>query len=479
VALCAGLPLAVAAIAEHAQTVPHVDLDALAAELERFPTGLDLLGSVAPGADLRAAFSLSYSALSPEARWLFRILSVHPGPEISVAAAACLASVGVSEVRPRLGELCRAHLLTEHAPARFTMHQLLRAYAAELGGAHDGGRDRRTAEHRIFDHYLSTACAAAITIEPTRGSSLARPCRPERWLHRFTGPEEALTWFETELSVVLNIAREARVGELHAHSWQFAWALADFLARQGRWHVLAATLNDALVAARRLDCRAGQAWAHRHLGTAFGRLTEYERAHEHLRRALDLYQELDDSAGLARTHQGIADVLERQADDREALRHAQQAVDLYPQSGHRAGKARLLNSLGWCHVRLGHVFRALENCNAALAIARKAGDRVAEAAALDSLGYINHRIGRWEHAMIRYHQALDLRRGIGHRNEEASTLVRMGDTQVAMGDATAARASWDAALAVLDEASKPDTPRRADRLPQARHRPPGVSLARP
>ena len=32
-----------------------------------------------------------------------------------------------------LAELARAHLVNEHRPGRYTLHDLLRAYAAELG----------------------------------------------------------------------------------------------------------------------------------------------------------------------------------------------------------------------------------------------------------------------------------------------------------------------------------------------------------
>jgi hypothetical protein len=40
------------------------------------------------------------------------------------------------------------------------MHDLLRAYAAELAGSEDDADDRRAVLTRLFDHYLVTAAAA-------------------------------------------------------------------------------------------------------------------------------------------------------------------------------------------------------------------------------------------------------------------------------------------------------------------------------
>ena len=86
---------------------------------------------------MRAVFSWSYRALSADAARLFRLLGLHPGPDISVAAAASLAAILLGQARALLAELARAHLLTEHRPGRYAFHDLLRAYATELAQADD------------------------------------------------------------------------------------------------------------------------------------------------------------------------------------------------------------------------------------------------------------------------------------------------------------------------------------------------------
>jgi hypothetical protein len=81
-------------------------------------------------------FSWSYARLSPAAAGVFRLLGLHPGPDVSTAAAAGLTGLPVAALRPLLAELAAAQLVTGPAPDRWVLHDLVRAYAAELAGSH-------------------------------------------------------------------------------------------------------------------------------------------------------------------------------------------------------------------------------------------------------------------------------------------------------------------------------------------------------
>ncbi|BCB90784.1 hypothetical protein Psuf_080970 [Phytohabitans suffuscus] len=458
VEICAGLPLALAMVAARATTSPWYGLDgldALAAELDEFHTSLDALASADAATDLRAVFSWSYGRLAPAARRLFRLLSLHPGRDVGALAAASLAGLPGSAVRPPLAELCRAHLLTERAPGRYAFHDLLRAYAAELLDDHDTEADRRAARRRLLDHLLGTAAAAALTIEPLRDPIAVVPAAPGVTPEPFGKREDALAWLHAELPALRSAVELARDDGLDAHAWQLTWSLADFLNWHGRWHDREATLRTALAAAGRLGDHAEQARAHRCLGHTYTRLERYEDAHAHLRKALTLYLGLDDPDGQVQTHQSLSIVLERQGEHHAALRHAERALELYAPGGSKAGLGRLLNSAGWCHAQVGDLRQALAHCERAATLARESGDWVAQAATWDSLGYIRHRLGQHGPALAAYRLALDLRRAIGHRCGEAGTLARIGDTQDAIGDRAAARASWRDALAILDEMGEP------------------------
>jgi len=133
---CARLPLTLALAAARAAARPQVPLTALAEQL-RTTTGGGLAAFAVddPATDVRAVFSWSYRTLTPEGARLFRVLGLHPGPDISAPAAASLAGIPVDRVDALLAELTRAHVLAEHAPGRYTFHDLLRAYATDRAHA--------------------------------------------------------------------------------------------------------------------------------------------------------------------------------------------------------------------------------------------------------------------------------------------------------------------------------------------------------
>jgi DNA-binding GntR family transcriptional regulator len=62
-------------------------------------------------------------------------VALHPGPGIAADTVAGLAGLSPREARPILGRLADAHLVCEDAPGRYTVHTLLRAFAAELAEA--------------------------------------------------------------------------------------------------------------------------------------------------------------------------------------------------------------------------------------------------------------------------------------------------------------------------------------------------------
>jgi DNA-binding SARP family transcriptional activator len=167
IALCRRLPLALSVVAARAAAHPGFSLDALARELrDSSHAGLDALDDSNATVSVRAAFSWSCQQLSTAAARLFRLLGLHPGPDITAAAAASLAGLPSAQARRLLAELACSHLITEHQPGRFTTHELLRAYAAEQAHRQDSHAEQRAAVQRMLDHYLHTTYAASQLINP-------------------------------------------------------------------------------------------------------------------------------------------------------------------------------------------------------------------------------------------------------------------------------------------------------------------------
>ena len=105
---CARLPLALSVVAARAATNPSTSLDTLAHELQADPGALDVLDTEDPTTGVRPAFSWSYRRLTDDAARLFRLLSIHPGPDVAPAAVASLVGVAEPSAREALGRTRRS-----------------------------------------------------------------------------------------------------------------------------------------------------------------------------------------------------------------------------------------------------------------------------------------------------------------------------------------------------------------------------------
>ena len=455
IARCGRLPLALAIVAAVAAAHRSFPLTALAKELREVRGRLDAFAGDDSAVDLRAVFSWSYNALGTHAARLFRLLGLHPGPEISVPAAASLADVPVSELRPVLAELTRAHLIVERGPGRYTLHDLLRAYAAEQAHRLESDEQRNAAIHRALDHYLHTAHAAARLLDPHRDQISPTPLQPGARPENLADHQRALHWLSTEVPVLLSVVDQAASIGSDTHTWQLAWTLATYLYRRGYWHDLTIPYA-ALAAARRLADPTAQSHAHRLLALAQLRIGRLDDAHTQLRQALDLSTEADDPAGQAHCHNSLAALRERQGHHVEALDHARRALDLYRVAGHRRGQAAALNGIGWYHALLGDHQRALNYCQQALTVLQELDDHPGQAATWDSLAYAHHQLGQYTQAITCYQHAVDLFRDLADRHELADTLVHLGDSHYAAGNPRAAGTAWRDALTILNDIDHPD-----------------------
>ncbi len=457
ISLCARLPLALAVTAARAAEHPDFSLAVLAAELRDAASRLDAWVSSDTVSNVRAVLSSSYRNLSSPAARMFRLLGVHPGPDISLAAAASLADLTQPRARLVLTELTNAHLLSEHAPRRFAFHDLLRAHAAEESDDAETSGERRGAIHRVLDHYLHTGFAADRLMDPHRDPIELAPACSGAAPADLADEARALAWFEAEHQVLLNATTWAADNGFDVHAWQIPWTLADFFDRQGHWQDWATSHDTALAAAQRLQDPKAEARVRRSMGNACTRLGRHGDARAHTEHVLDLYRQLGDRAGEAHSHLDLGWMFEQQARYSDALGQARQALDLYRELGLRSGEAQALGSVGWCHALLGNDQEALASCQQSLGLSRELGDRHCEATTLDSLGFVYHHRRDHANAIAHYEQALTLYERAGDRYEHAATLDRLGDTYRSAAEAGPARDCWERALAILDGLGHPDS----------------------
>ncbi len=453
--LCARLPLALSIAAARSASQPALPIAALTADLRDARKRLDVLDAGHPSANVRAVLSWSYEQLGPGTARLFRLLGLHPGPDISAPAAASLAGLPLDEGRRRLGELTSARLLTEHAPGRFSSHDLLRAYAAELALSADSETERNAATGRMLDHYLHTAYPAAMLLHPTRRPVTLPPLQPGAEPEHIGEPRQALAWFQAERPVLLAAAGLALEAGFDIHVWQIAQAMSGFLDTRGRWHDWVGVEEQALIATQRLGDRAAEATVRQRLGYARARLGAYDSAYAHLELALGIHTERGDQGGAAYARNAIAITLHSQGRYGEALDQAEQSLKLYTAVGDPSGQSLALNLVGWFHALLGDSQQALSHGARALDLFRETGNRDGEASALDTVGYAHQQLGNHAAATAFYRQAIELDREIGSRPGLAETLDHLGDTRLDAGDQAEARTAWEEALAILDDLRHP------------------------
>jgi tetratricopeptide (TPR) repeat protein/transcriptional regulator with XRE-family HTH domain len=405
--LCGYLPLAIGMLASQLRNHPARPAAGLAADLAAARDRLALMH--AENLSVTAAFDLSYADLSPGPQLLFRRLGLVPGPSIDAYAAAALGQTSLDETRRDLDELYDQHLVTEPAPGRYQLHDLIREHARTLATA-DGPADRDAAVERLLDYYLHTAAAAGQHIPSWYATARRAPHGgPAGDAPDLSTPGQAAAWLETErpnLHAAVDYA--AAVRPLHAV--QIPAAMGGFLATHGYWDQAAALHQTALTAARQAGDRVGQADALLALGLLAVRgVGDRAAAADSLAQAAALYGGLDD----------------------------------------QPGQASALNLLGWVQVLTGDYPAAVASHQQALALARGSGDRLTEADALCFLGYVQQMTGDYLASAADLADALVLYRSLRHRRGEGDALNDLGTLQTLTGDYAAAAANIRQALEIF------------------------------
>jgi tetratricopeptide (TPR) repeat protein len=457
--LCARLPLALSVVATRVATHPGFPLASVVSEIRLARTSdagsLTVFDGGEPGADVAAAFAWSYQQLGPEAAKMFRLLGLHPGPDISMRAAASLAGISQEDCRKAINELARAHLIDERAPGRFSFHDLLRSYAIELARLHDSEISRRASVIRLLDHYVRSAYTAALLLYPMANPISLAASAPGTSPETFADYAAAWRWFEAERMVLVSAVKLAS-DTPGSYGWQLAWTLQDYFRRRGHWDDWATTEQAALVSASREGDTYGEAQAHHGLGRAFTWLSDYEQAATHLKTSIGMFDQLDDLTAEANAYLDLAQMYSQAGQPDHALPPAREGLRLAEATDDRAVKAKALNNTGWYYAQLGEPEQALGHCQQALALFRELGNRRGQSNTLDSIGYAFHLLRNYSEAIEYYRQSLVLREELGDRHGHAATLTHIGDTQYATGNFPAAREAWQAALKIFCELGHPD-----------------------
>nr|WP_272955041.1 BTAD domain-containing putative transcriptional regulator [Kribbella shirazensis] len=454
---CAGLPLALSLLAAQIALRPRRSLASFVDALGEGP--LDAL-STADGVGVRTIFSWSYRQLRPELARMFRLLAQHPGAEITLGAAAALAGVPVRAAGRILAELVANHQVVEVGPDRWVLHDLLRAYGQELCEPDEAD----AAFERLLGYLVHSGYAGAILLAPARVRIELPDPPPDVELVVPANRDEAFAWFDGEQPNNLAVLRAA-AGRYDVLLWLYVWAIADYLDFRGRSGYPQAQ-QLALEAAVRLGDLTKQAHTRRDLARGHMAMREWDDAIRQHELALGIAEELGDEAGIAHGSLGLGRVYTRIGEHRKAIEHTLRALRIYERGDyegrdyercdHVHARANALNNLGWYHSELGEYEAGLDYAQQSLKLYAEVDSEFGRAVASDTSGYALAGLGRFDEAIALYAVAADVLRRLGRRLDTADCLMAMARVQDRAGRGEGAKASYAAALEILDALDHPD-----------------------
>jgi DNA-binding SARP family transcriptional activator/Tfp pilus assembly protein PilF len=419
---CAQLPLALRVAAELAIGRPEAPLRDLVAELADEGRRLELLNAGGdPQTGVRAVFSWSYRQLAPAAARAFRLLGLVPGPDVAGYAAAALLGTGVTEAGDLLTILARAHLVQQPAADRFALHDLLRAYAVDLGTESDDG-DRDAALDRLFDATLYTATAAMDTLYPAEQHRRARVTRPDVPIPPVGDAAGAQAWLDRERDNLVALVGHAATRSRPAHAVRLTLTLLRYLESGGHYPEAVAMHEHAVRAARQTGDQAAEAQLLTNVAVMDVQQGHYEQADGLLRRAVELARQCGDHAAEARALGNLGHVDQWQGRYDEAAERLHEALTLCRLTGDQAAEARALGNLGQVYRRQGRDEQAAAYLSEAVRTCRRIGDPVGEGYALVSLGDVAARQRDSRRAVSCHREALAIFR---RTNERAGTALAL------------------------------------------------------
>jgi len=443
--LCGCLPLAIGMLARQLYHHPAWTVAGLAAELAAAVDRLELLAT--ENLSVAAAFDLSYADLVPDQQRLFRRLGLHPGTDIDPYAAAAVDGTGLAAARRGLEGLYEQYLLTEPAPGRYRMHDLIREHARALASRLDSGDDWEQATARLLDYYQHAAVRAqALLARQARGVPAQAAGAAPAAVPILASREQALAWARAERTSLLACLDQATAAGQHARVIALTAGLAGLLRYDGPWDEAITRHAAAVQTARQLGDPPGQALGLSTLGDARLLAGDYPGAARDLQEALSICRDLGDRPGQAHALNHLGIVRLSTGESLGAARDLQEALGICRDLGDRPGQAGVLIWLGEARRLTGDYPGAARDLQEALGICRERNDRLGQIHALTWLGVVRRLTGDYPGAARDLQEALAISREIGNPDAEVTAHNESGTLNRIRGDLGRACSSHQQAL---------------------------------
>jgi tetratricopeptide (TPR) repeat protein len=447
VRLCGNLPLAIRLAAGRLRLRPQLTVADLASDLAAARSRLDALdrGRIA----VRAAFDLSYNGLRIRLRELFRCLGLHPGPTITIAAAAALANIAEPTAEQGLTELIGHSLVQEPTAGRFVLHDLLHEYARECAAAEDEPQQIAAAEQRLLEHYLSSAHAVRRWLSSTEEANQEAPARIAS-IGEITDLGRARQWVKDELANILACVSLMQQ-RLDVRAFGMAEVLGEDLITLGYLDAAESVYSAAWTVARQLSDQGQELSLLHGLGNVESAAGNYGQARTRYEAAHTLSTKTGDRACEAAALHAIGDVDMATSDYGHARANYDAARTLSVEIGDRPCEVAALHAIGDVDMATSDYPAARSHYQAACTLSLESGYRPSEALALHAIGDVDMATSDYPAARSHYQAAHDIYASIGNRRREAHALQALGDANRATGSFRAAYGHYMAAYNIYGE----------------------------
>lgn len=506
------LPLALEICAKQLTRVSWERLATLEQRLLKETARLDRLAL--KDLNVRAAFEISWQALTPAQRQIFTLLGLFAGRSFTVAALAHIAQCPEQAATEHLITFVTLSLVKSTAPGVFRQHPLLANFAeSHLENATLAGQRfaeyylifcqaQRQNHRQLEDEFENIMHAMQIGFGQQQWQAVIdyTDALAEPWVRfaRYREGRQGLEWGYTAAKTLEKLSRSI-----------------DYLIR---WGQLCAEQNDQEEARRHLEealqLAAGTgghpqvAEAQYHLARLALEQGHYEEVDERLTNAHTLYQAVGDELGVASILQLRGILLHRieQYDTSNAL--LQEALTIQEDKQHISGMLATLRTLtdnalmqfhheqaeqyclrrrqladeyndhselAKCNLTLVTLCRRLARYDEALAYAEKAltqfkemGNRIFMAEALYEKSLIHKLVGAYPNSLEAGKRSLAILQELQHDYDQIFCLHHLGDLYSHLGEPAKAHQVWTEALDLAKALYHPLTTVLEERLNQLR-----------
>jgi DNA-binding SARP family transcriptional activator len=451
VELCGGLPLLLTVLAGNLAGKSGDSLAVYSALLDRRQLVLGL-GDHGDGPVSGAAcLEPSYLALPPAARRLFRLLTLHPGPEFGVDAACACDGGAPEQTALSLSRLAGIHLLEETAANRYRFHDVVAEFAAYCRDRDEAPGEQAAAVTRVLDHYLGSAIRACGTV--LRSYNPPPALRPATGVHTtvFADADDARQWFARERTILTSAITFAAERGHHDHAWRLADPVTTFLDRMGSNIESRDVRRVALASTRAVGDREAEVSTLNGLGMTFMKLGDTAEAHRCFETTLRLAIEDGTVRGQASSFHQLARLAFQRHDMATALDLFHRGLAIDQASGNKEGMC-------WAHCRIGQALHAtdqhdlaLSHLNRAAWFAQEIGEVSAQARSLREIAAIHRERGELDEAISHSERALELAESVPDLPATAEICVVLCEINIARHRSAQAIASGRRAVEVCEK----------------------------